>query len=197
MIADNKLFSYYERAKNEFSHPDPEKAVFGRAALSGRKSDYAHAGKVGLFAISQKRAEALGWDELSNPDQNFLAAMDLDMAGYTENEGDLFEMYAGSAGITGGVQKKNAFNEELDEAYNEIKKTIKYNDGVPYDLSGGDVQKEKILDESGDGDIKEDVKRASAQMRHTIAGSFSGKESFDADVQDALQLLREYVDRLV
>ena len=200
MIGSNKLIDFYNRAVSEFNHPDPEKAIFGRAQLAGKNAKFARGGMVGLFAISEKRAAQAGWEDLQNPEQNFRAAMDLDIESY--NSGDLAEMYIQSAGVTGGEKKKSNFIVELDKSFGEIKNKIQYEDGQPVSIRDSESEKDNptvdVLSEvEGSADIMEETKRQSASMQNQIVASSLAGDDLDDEVNAALALLREYVDKSV
>lgn len=198
MISDSKLISYYDRATEEFGHPDPDKGIFGRAQLAGRNPEYEKGDRVGLFGVSKKRAEAAGWTDLKNPEQNFRAAMDLDVSSY--NTGELAEMYISTAGVTGGEQKKLNFITQLDSAYQEISSEINYEGGRPVSISGQkeDTQSEEMIDDSsGKEGMNESVKRGSALLQNQTIRSTLDSGQLDRDVDSALSLLKEYIDKSI
>jgi len=200
MISTPKLIDYYNRAVSDFSHPDPEKAIFGRAQLSGRNAKFDRGGMVGLFGISAKRAAELGWEDLKNPEQNFRAAMDLDISSY--NSGDLAEMYIQSAGITGGEKKKSNFIVELDKSFGEIRDKIEYEDGQPVSIRDSEPETGTPTTEilgglDGKEEITQETKRQSAAMQNQIVASSLAGDSLDDEVNSALNLLREYVDKSI
>lgn len=199
MISNSKLIDFYNRAVSEHSHPDPEKAIFGRAQLSGLSASFEKGGRIGLFSISKKKAEALGWDDLNNPEQNFRAAMHLDSEGYTDGEFD--DMYIASSGISGGQKKKDQFIIELDTAFSEIQDRISWEGGQPISLSS-EVDTDSEIENRLDGastqeQLMEATKRESAQMQRTVVDNALSSENIDRDIEEAMNLLKEYISRSV
>lgn len=197
MISNSKLIDYYNRAVSEYNHPEPDKAVFGRAQLSDRNSEHSKGGRIGLFSISEKRAKEAGWEDLKNPEQNFRAAMDLDTNSF--DAGDLAEMYISTAGITGGQKKKDSFTMELDEDFGLISSKISYEAGVPVGINDSDPEVQTDLLEGADTseEISEETKRQSAQMQKSVVQSSVENSSLDRDVENAVALLKEYINKAV
>lgn len=199
MISDRKLIEFYNKAL-EIGHPDPEKAVFGRAEMSNRKSDFRKGGRVGLFGVSSKNAGELGWEDLDNPDQNFNAAMDLDIANFDlENIAD---MYAKTAGITGGESKRISYNIELDESFERINSKIQYEDGIPVSISREDGEEDSseesgILNSETKDDLVDETKRVSAGMQSHLLSVVGDPISVELDLERALQLLKEYINKSI
>ena len=60
MPSSTKIVELYNRAV-ESGHPDPERGIIGRAALTDFNSSFNTDGKVGLFGLSKTKSSAIGW----------------------------------------------------------------------------------------------------------------------------------------
>jgi hypothetical protein len=186
MASSQKLLELYNRAV-ELNHPDPERAIFGRAAMTGFDSQYNKDGKAGIFSVDEKRAARLGWDNLESIEESFQAAMELDGRAY-DKDGDVGKMFLSTAGT-----KKDSFLNVLDKSYTEIREKISYEDGVAVGLDltkKEEGTKEIRLDpDKPHDDIQKDARRE-------VADEVGGGES-SASLTRLTTLLKEYIDASV
>lgn len=199
MINGDKIIRLYNAAI-ERGHPDPESGVLGRAFLTGRKADYNKNGKVGLFGVSENKAKTLGFDALENVDTNFEAMMTLDLQSF-EQDSDVRSMLTKTAGVTGGVNARQAYLKKLDAATKSAKDSIIWEDGKASSFKEDEVPVEqKIVDDNQPiEDIKEDIKQAVAENQSaSINTTLSGvRVDPKKEIDKYVQLLREAVDALV
>lgn len=191
-----KLLEFHGRAKSEYGHPDPDRAIFGRASLSGFDSDYDQGGRAGLFAVSKKKAKSIGYGDLSYDEESFRAAMELDMSVY--EAGGIDEMFAKTAGVSSGVGNRNKYIADLDDAADMTQEKIVYEDGSPIAFSKSDIlEPDPSFEAEGDEEVRDATKRHSAKLQENVMIDQLGVVRSLDDVKGALQLLRTYIDKAV
>ena len=193
-IPKTRVLDLYVRARDEFQHPDPERAVLGRAYLSGFDSDYEKNGRAGLLPVSQIKAKSIGLENLFNVEKNFLAAMELDLTSF--QSGDIEASLASSAGITGGATNRARYIESLTKAYQEFSDEIEFENGDPIGIRGGSGE-DLGLSDGSEEELKSETKEKSAEMKSGISLTDVGVVHSNQDVLDSFRLLRAYIDKAI